>query len=277
MREKIGVVLYLVYAWTSGGTSVNAQPPERQEVAPAPVAQVNAQADVQRAEASVQVMSFAMETLRSQSTPEGFSKWPIALRDTLPYWLEYQPFSAWSPEVRQFAMKKFRELANDPNAETFAPEAENKAAIAKWLQEAEPFRDVNLRFHLVAVFSVAGIKNGTKVGGEGAAVNLPGGGDAKFIQVLGRFLSSLSAAQKAELFANKMRLPISRLSQEQKAIFETFFNNGIKVDNMPIHQLPEAKFSVDFQFKMYARRVVNGKKDFFEAQIARPFDYRAGW
>jgi hypothetical protein len=56
-----------------------------------------------------------------------------------------------------------------------------------------------------------------------------------------------------------------------------FLNNGIKVDNVPIHEFPEAKFSVDFQFKMYAKRVANEKEDFFEAQIARPFDYRAGW
>lgn len=248
---------------------VYAQPPAA-VASPAAALKVapNVSLQVQRAEASAQITAFATETMRSQQPLAEFSNWPLALRDALPYWLQYQPFEAWSPELRQFATAKFRALAADPAAK-------NKAAVRRWLQEKQPFTNAQMQFYLNVRFAViAKDQNGALLGKQNQFVALTGR-ETRWLLAMARLISTLTPEQKAELFASKMHLPIARLNPQQKQVFEEIFgDNDLKIGaaSMSIRQFPDAKIAIDFQFAALIRRTGVGETENFEVQIARPFD-----
>ena len=242
------------------------------------------QAEMQRAEASAQIMAFATETLRSQLPPEEFARWPLALRDALPYWLEYQPFENWSPELQQFALGKFQVMATDTKPITFAPAAKNKAAVAAWLQEKVPLENAQLRFLLSFRLGLR-VKNqeNNRVLDTSSMVQLSGSEtpwETQWIVQFGRLVNSLSPAQKAELFANNMLLPFAQLSEAQRQILDEIFDaKKPKLGEMSLDQFPNREIIIDFQFSALSQRLTAGKfadgkdnKEEFAVQIARPFD-----
>jgi hypothetical protein len=242
------------------------------------------EAKVQRAEASVHIVAFAVETLKSQ-LPAEYVAWPDALRDALPYWLESQPFESWSPQVRRFAAGKFQKLADDTQELAWEPATHNKAAVRSWLREAEPFRDAELTFRLDAVLSLAAFHPGVATAGRktpliestGSAHVPSSNAERARVVAMANFLAGLSAQQRKALFLNNMCLPVSRLSREQQVVFSIFFGDGAKINGVPIQQMPDAQFALDFQWKAYARRTVQGEQQFFEVYLARPFDHSAKW
>ncbi len=272
MKKRIAIVVGLAALGVANIRMTRAQPPEP---FPRPLAPAEVQLKVQRAEANAQIMAFATETMRSQLPPEEFARWPSALRDASPYSLESQPFEAWSPQLQGFAMGKFRALAADAKVETFAPAAKNKEAVSRWLQEKAPFENAQLEFFLA-------VRLGLNVKDEGGATPLRTGRylylttpDMRLIVALGRLMDSLSPEQKSGLFANKMHLPIAQLSQEQKQFLDESFNNGQAVGGVPVLQFPNSEIAIDFRFMAIMQRVIGGKKDYLEVELARPFDYLA--
>ncbi len=272
MKKRISIIVGLIALGSANTRTTRAQPPEP---FPAPLAPAEVQLKVQRAEANAQIMAFATETMRSQLPPKEFARWPSALRDASPYSLESQPFETWSPQLQGFAMGKFRALAADANIKPFAPAAKNKEAVSRWLQEKAPFENAQLQFFL-------GVRLGLNVKNQEGATLLETNDWVEFtdpntrdLVALGRLMDSLSPEQKSGLFANKMRLPIAQLSQEQKQFLDESFNNGQAVGGVPVLQYPKSELAIDFQFSAIMQRVVGVKKDYLEVGLARPFDNSA--
>lgn len=232
---------------------------------PLPPAPTEAQIKVPRAEATAQIMAFATQTMASQSTPEEFARWPLALRDALPYWLEYQPFEVWSPELQQFVVKKFQALAAD-EVPTYA---ENKAAVVPWLQEQAPFESAKLKFFSRSWFMlVVKDQNGLPQLIANQSLELTGP-DTRELVASGRFLNSLSTEQKSELFAHQMKLPLARLTPEQKQIFAVAFNaNTQAVGGVPIIESANADIIIGFHYSALVQRMINNKKDYFEVTLS---------
>jgi len=88
------------------------------------------------------------------------------------------------------------------------------------------------------------------------------------IKWLSAFLENLSDHQIGDLFANKMRLPLTSLSPEQKTAVREMFGGCAQIGKVDITDHAEAKISVDFQFKMH---VYAADGSFYECEIARPF------
>ena len=272
MKKQISIVVGLLALGIATIGKVEAQPPEAVLLPSKPG---KAQFNVQRAEADAKIMAFATETMRSQLTPEEFARWPLVLRDALPYWLESQPFEFWSPELQEFAKGKFQALAADAKVENFAPAAKNKAAVIRWLQEKAPFENAQLQFFLFVRLGLnVKDQNGATPLQTNRGAELPGH-HTRPIVALGRLMGSLSPEQKSELFADKMHLPIARLNQEQKQILDELFGDGQALGGVPVLQFPKSEIAIDFRFMALMRRVVAGKEDYFEVEIARPFDYVA--
>ena len=284
MKKQSSIIFGLLALVGANVGMTRAQP---LDVPPLYATPAKSQIEMQRAEASAQIMAFATETLRSQLSPEEFARWPTALRDALPYWLEYQPFENWSPQLQQFALGKFQDLASDPKVETFAPAAKNKAAIRDWLQEKAPLENARLRFYLTLRLglTVRDEKNIRVLDiSEQVPVSLGDKGWEAFeIVKSGRLANSLLSEQKAELFANNMRLPFARLSDEQRQILDEIFDaKRPRLGDKSLDQFPNREIVIDFQFSALSQRLTAGKfadgkdkKEDFEVQIARPFDYLA--
>lgn len=284
MKKQSSILFGLLILGSANVGMTQAQPLDLPPLYSTPA---KSQAEMQRAEANAQIMAFATETLRSQLPPEEFARWPLSLRDTLPYWLEYQPFENWSPELQQFALGKFQALADDTKVETFAPAAKNKAAIRDWLQEKAPLENARLRFFL-------NLRLGLKVKDQEGVLLLDTsqqvpvslsdkGWEAFEIVKSGRLVNSLSPEQKAALFANNMRLPFARLSEAQRQILDEIFDaKRPRLGDKSLDQFPNREIVIDFQFHALSQRLTAGKfadgkdkKEDFEVQIARPFDYFA--
>ena len=282
MKKQFPILLGLLILSGANVGIARAQPLDVAPLYPTPA---KSRVEVQRAEATAQVMAFATETLRSQLPPEEFALWPLSLRDTLPYRLEYQPFENWSPELQGFALGKFQALADDPKVETFAPAAKNKADIRDWLGEKAPLENAQLGFFLTLRLGLK-VKNqeGVLLLGTSQQVplifkdNLP---EAFDTVKPGRLLNSLSPSQKAELFANNMLLPFARLSAAQRQILDEIFDAKRPVlGEVSLDQFPNREIVIDFQFSAQSQRLTPGKfttakEEIFYVPIARPFDYFA--
>ncbi len=282
MKKQFSIVLGLLALGSANIGVMQAQP---LDLPPLYATPAKSQAEMQRAEASAQIMAFATETLRSQLPPEEFARWPSALSDALPYWLEYQPFENWSPELQQFVVGKFQALAADTKAEDFDPT--NKKAIAAWLKEKKPFENAQLRFRLSARLGLR-VRNqeNNRMLDTSSVVQLSGDEtpwETQWIVQLGRLVNSLSPKQKAELFANNMMLPFAQLSEAQRQILDEVFDaKRPRLGEMSLDQFPNREMVIDFQFYALSQRITAGKftdgknkKEDFEVGIARPFDYFA--
>ena len=279
MKKRHPIFFGLLILGNANVGIARAQPLDVPPLYPTPA---RSHAEMQRAEASARIMAFATETLRSQLPPKEFALWPLALRDALPYWLEYQPFENWSPELQQFALGKFQALADDTKVETFAPDAKNKAAVAAWLQEKKPLENAQLRFYLNVRLGlrVRDQKNNRMLDtSRFVPLSISDKGWEAFeIVKFGRLVNSLSPQQKAELFANNMLLPFAQLSVAQRQILDELFDaKKPKLGEMSLDQFPNREITIDFQFYALSQRLTAGKfttaeKESFEVPIARPFD-----
>jgi hypothetical protein len=277
MKRHTSVIVGLLALGSANIGIVQAQPPENTALAPAtPKAQV----DVQRAEAEAVVMGFATETLRSKS-PADYARLPVALRGAMPYWLRFQPFEAWSPELQQFAKENFQKLAADTQVERSAYRAKNKAAVVQWLQEKAPFENTQLCFFLTVLIPFNGRDlQGRPVSELNQVVSMDDlSTPTPRIIALGHFLKSLSPQQKSALFANNMHLSMAELTPEQKQDVNEIQKDRVDVNidtpngQISMYQSPKSETILDFQFAVLARRNIAGKEDYFEVQIARPYDY----
>ena len=282
MKKQSSIIFGLL---ALSGANVGVTQAQPLDVPPLYDTPAKSKAEIQRAEASAQIMAFATETLRSQLPPEEFARWPLALRDALPYWLEYQPFENWSPELQQFALGKFQALADNPKAEISTPE--NKAAIRDWLQEKAPLENARLRFYLTLRLGLT-VRDEKNIRVLDISDQVPvslgdKGWEAFEIVKSGRLVNSLSPEQKAELFANNMHLPFSQLSDAQRQILDEIFDaKRPRLGDKSLDQFPNREIVIDFQFYALSQRLTAGKfadgkdkKEDFEVQIARPFDYYA--
>lgn len=277
MKKQISVVAGLLVMGSVNIGVLRAQPLDSATLA---TALPKTQLDVRRAEANARVTAFAIETLKSQS-PADYARFPVALRDALPYALESQPFEAWSLDLQQFARENFRKLAADTQVEKSVYQAKNKAAVVQWLKEKAPFENTQLEFYLtVRVPFIGKNLDGVTVleVNQQASIAEPGTPASRII-ALGHLVNSLSPQQKSALFANNMHLPLAELTPQQKQDFDEVHkgHGDMKIDTpngeISIHQSPKSDTAFDFRFVIIAQRNVAGKKDYFEVQIARPYDY----
>ncbi len=95
------------------------------------------------------------------------------------------------------------------------------------------------------------------------------GPDTRELVASGRFLNSLSTEQKSELFAHQMKLPLARLTPEQKQIFAVAFNaNTQAVGGVPIIESANADIIIGFHYSALVQRMINNKKDYFEVTLS---------
>jgi hypothetical protein len=262
IKNRISIIVGLLALGAVNVCTTYAQPFER---APLPPAPTDPQIRVPRAVASAQILAFATETMRSQSTPEEFARWPLALRDALPYWLEYQPFEVWPPELQKFAVGKFQALA----ADEIPTYAENKAAVDLWVQEKAPLDNAQLRFFSSIKFIlVVNNQDGLTQYIANQSIELTGR-ETREIVAAGGFFDSLSPEQKSELFAHQMKMPLARLTPEQKQIFAVAFNaNTQAVGGVPIIESANADIITGFHYSALVQRMINNKKDNFDVTLA---------
>jgi hypothetical protein len=258
---------------------------------------------VQRAEANVHLVSLAMESMQLDS-PQDLATWPKILRDALPYSLGPQPFSAWSPQVQQFAKNKFHSLAETkqetpgqapaggqkPARIIFRSETERRnaqQATREWLSEPDPWRGVALGFHLVANPSVATfypldeaisqrgwqLSREAHYGPAARAILIPAAGDHRPALLLGSLMDSFSPAQRKVFLGNKMFVPLSLLDEGQKVILTSLFERKEpRVDKkLWTHENPDAIFMLDFTFTISASRTIRGQTQRFVVELAKPF------
>ncbi len=224
----------------------------------------------QQAEANAVITSFAMDSFKSELPASEFSAWPVPLRDSLIYSLGSRPSADWSLELRQFVLAQFRRHATDLENDSH-PDGQVKT----WLQRPDPWKDTNLVFYLNPALDVETPSQHF----QGAQNFDLFGGNSEEAQPLSRILSSLSAKQKAELFAAHGRLLQSELTEQQMAAVKQILHSDRNFGSM--NGVPTRPFDqkdttigvgVIFQALVQDMRPGVPPQDFYETVLARPLN-----
>ena len=162
---------------------------------------------VQKAEASAVITTFAMDALRGELPAAEFAAWPALLRDSAVYRLDGRPSTEWSPELRLFVLSQFRRHLTD-----LEDRSQPFGQVKTWLQRPDPWKDTTLVFYLQPALGVQTLSQNFSAGSNVSRIDSEDG------QLLSRFLSSLSAGQKAKLLASRGRIPQSELTEQQRVI-----------------------------------------------------------